>query len=133
MKIKENVTLYICEHCKKEMKTLKGMARHERICNKNPLNVRICHGCSHLEEKEIEVTYFNYANGYETEHVKKAKSFYCNKLKVGVYPYVVERRGLQDSYPETFDEQVPMKKECKDFKPEWDDIDEMFKGDSGDN
>lgn len=37
MIIKENVTLYCCEYCNREMKMVSAMTKHEEVCEANPL------------------------------------------------------------------------------------------------
>jgi len=110
MKIKTNVTLYICEHCGKKMFRKYAMEQHEKWCSLNPENRRACEGCEHLQETTIEVSYGHY-DGSVTYH--NAKAFRCTKLDKLLYPLKVEQRGLLEKYPETFEDQQPMPKTCE--------------------
>lgn len=116
MFIKENVTIYKCEFCKKELKVKHAMVKHEDDCISNPKNFRICHDCTFCEEKQVDYTVFGF-NGYsEVEVDKKANGFYCTKLAKAIYPYKCERKKLPEKYPETFVDQIPMKKDCEHFE-----------------
>ena len=53
MKVKENVTVYSCEYCKKKLFRQHAMEAHEMMCNKNPDNYRPCYGCKYLEKERI--------------------------------------------------------------------------------
>jgi hypothetical protein len=114
MKTKTNVTLYICDHCKKKMQRKGAMERHEKWCPKNPENEKACSTCKHLEETKIE-TYFD---AFDGEHMVERKAFKCVKLDKLVYPLSVQRRGLDKRY-DTFDEQEPMPKECEHKETGW--------------
>ena len=77
MKIIENVTLYKCDFCPKELKRKHAMSNHEERCYKNPENDRPCLHCQNLEQKEIE-----FYTGIDTYHgagpiYRKSKTFYC--------------------------------------------------------
>lgn len=121
MIVKENITVYKCEHCTKKLFVKKAMELHEQWCNLNPDNFRICYECNHLErvnieyEKDIQRLGANLGVIFDTE-TRKASGFKCTKLNLLLYPLKVEKKGLPDLYPETFDEQYPMKKECEHFK-----------------
>ena len=116
MKVKQNVTLYICEHCKKKLFMKHAMVKHEIKCSMNPANFSACAGCNHLEEKPIEYTRFGY-NGYvETEDVIETHTFHCKKLNKDIYPSAVLHKGLPEKYPETFSEQEVMPVECEYYQ-----------------
>ncbi len=54
MKIKENVTVYFCDHCDKHYLRPSACQRHERdVCNKNPRNKVLCMDCKHHVGKDI--------------------------------------------------------------------------------
>jgi hypothetical protein len=77
MKVIENVTIYKCDFCNKQLMRKFAMVRHEERCSANPKNDRPCLGCRHLETKEIE-----FDTGISTYHgcepiYRKAKTFYC--------------------------------------------------------
>lgn len=117
MKIKENVTVYQCEHCKRKMFVKSAMERHEKWCDSNPDNAKACVGCKHLEETRIEWHYDSYYYGTGTASSKGVR---CIKLDKLLYPLKAERKGLPDKYPETFEGQDPMPKECEHFRSELD-------------
>lgn len=114
MIVKENITLYVCEFCKKKLFRKHSMIKHEEFCTSNPKNFKACSGCTYL--KEIEIPYYadrvdNYGDIYQKEI--KTKGFECTKLNKILYPLKVERLELNKKYPETFEEQEPMPKECE--------------------
>jgi hypothetical protein len=111
MRIKENITIFICDHCEKRLIVRSAMEKHEKACYRNPENQRACSGCFHL--KEIEVGYF--WDHFDGEHVTKTKGFHCSKLDKTLYPYKVEKMGLPDKHPEHFEDQEPMPKQCEHF------------------
>lgn len=85
------------------------MEKHEIACYSNPENFRICSDCDHLEE--IQVSYW--VDGWDGGREVKTKGFRCNKLDKILYPYKVEKMGLAEKYPESFDGQEPMPKQCE--------------------
>lgn len=118
MKTIENVTLYKCDFCKKELKRKHAMAKHENECYNNPENWRPCfNGCQHLESKNDGSIEIHYVAGghHETRHENTPNYFYCNKKQIKIYTPQAEFRGLLKDYPDTFDDQEPMPKECDDF------------------
>lgn len=116
MRVKENVIVYQCEFCKRKMFRKHSMERHEKWCDHNPDNFRKCHWCSHLETISVEyyiTVYSPYGDLDETR--KETTGFRCKKLDKMLYPFKAEKKGLPDKYPETFDGQEPMPKECDLF------------------
>lgn len=112
MIVKENVTVYKCGFCKKKLFVKHAMDHHEKYCGCNPENFKACEGCIHLEEIEVE---YDLGDGYENEPVtRKATGFNCKKLNKKMYPTKAERKGLPTKYPWTFQDQVPMPKECSE-------------------
>jgi hypothetical protein len=109
MKVKENVTVYQCEYCKKKLFVRGAMGRHEKWCTYNPENFAACSGCDHLEE--TRVAYTKDGDDGHTCHLQST-AFRCKKLDQMVYPKKVEKKGLLTKYPETFKNQIPMPKEC---------------------
>jgi hypothetical protein len=77
MKVKENITIYKCDFCKKELKRRYAMERHEERCYNNPANDRPCLHCPHLERKEIlfDTGIIGYYDGEPV--MRGAKTFYC--------------------------------------------------------
>lgn len=115
MKTKTNVTLYICEHCRKPYQVKIACINHEQWCTKNPDNFAKCSGCTYLQEKEKEI----YRDYYGQESTTKSKSFFCTKKNIEVYPLKVARLGLPEKYPEDFDGAERMPVECEHFDFIW--------------
>jgi hypothetical protein len=109
MKVKENVTVYYCDHCNKKLIVKRAMEKHEQLCYKNPENTRACSGCLFLKEVPVE-----YLNRYE--QTKTVRGFSCEKLNKKLYPFKVEKKGLPEEYPETFEDQEPMPKTCVHYQ-----------------
>jgi hypothetical protein len=118
MKTKTNVTLYICDHCKKKLLRKWAMEKHEKMCDSNPENSKACSGCAFLQPTTIEV---EYGDDYYTGEpvIKMSKAFRCTKLDKLLYPLKVEQRGLVEKYPYTFEGQDPMPKECEHKELIW--------------
>lgn len=115
MKIKTNVTLYICDHCKKKGQRKGAMEWHEKWCPKNPENLKACTGCKFLKETEVTI----YWDAFDGERESKRKAFRCTKLDKLLYPLVVQRRGLDERFPEHFEDQEPMPKVCEHKESGW--------------
>ena len=122
MKVKENVTIYQCEFCKRKMFVKHAMEKHEKWCNSNPENFRACSGCQHLEEVEVKYSYSvptldgNLAVIFDGSTAEgKTTGFRCKKLDKCLYPFKVEKLGLPDKYPETFEDKEPMPKTCEHY------------------
>jgi hypothetical protein len=110
MIIKENVTVYQCEHCKKKMFRKHAMERHIDFCTYNPKNFTACSGCAHLDEIKIEYSVDHY---FYVEVQRKSNGFRCKKLDKTLYPLKAKRLGLPEKYPETFEDQELMPRECE--------------------
>jgi hypothetical protein len=116
MKTIENVTIYKCDFCKKELKRKHAMINHELKCDENPANKKACHFCEHLETIEKEVcfeTHFGYGEVDYTDKIVKV--FKCSKLDKLMFPFSIEKRGLHEKY-DTFEEQEPMPNKCESFE-----------------
>jgi hypothetical protein len=109
MIIKENITVYICQHCKKRYFKKNACEKHETICYSNPENFRACSGCDHLEETTNKVFF----DAWDGESSRTFKAFRCKKLDKMLYPFKVEAKGIIGKYPESFEEQEPMPKKCE--------------------
>jgi hypothetical protein len=117
MIVKENVTVYQCEFCKKKLYREQAMLNHELFCYKNPINVKSCIDCKFIETIEKEVEFEKYTQGdgwtdFET-YKRKVNVFRCSKLDKIMYPFKVERLGIYEKYPNTFDGQEPMPSNCE--------------------
>lgn len=108
MEVRENVTLYICDHCGKRLIRKSAMIKHEDNCSQNPKNIPACYSCKFLEQEEIE--YYTY--GYnDTENSHKSTCLRCTKKNVLMYPPKAKRLALE--YPEQFEEQTETPKVCE--------------------
>jgi hypothetical protein len=110
MIIKTGVTVYQCQYCKRKMFRKHAMEHHEKYCYANPVNWKACSNCVHLEETTIEVNRYSY---HEHNYISKRKTFRCKKLNQLMYPTIVERRGYLTKFPETFENQIAMPRECE--------------------
>jgi hypothetical protein len=77
MKIIENITLYRCDFCRKELKRKHAMVSHELRCYANPVNYRPCLICEHLDNKDIEFDTGTMEYNSGEPIYRKAKTFYC--------------------------------------------------------
>ncbi|MCE7039222.1 hypothetical protein [Dyadobacter sp. CY312] len=109
-----NQTRYRCDFCRKEYCTEAATARHEHRCGSNPQNEFACGCCVFLKEveKEIESEYTDY-NGEPI--IRKKRGFFCLSKQQRLYPVSAERKGLVDKYPETFEGEEIMPKECSSW------------------
>lgn len=122
MKTIENVTIYKCDFCKKELKRKHAMANHEIKCNCNPVNSRPClDGCIHLTKKEIEYDsgIDDYYSGEPTN--KKGTAFFCSlKSEFILHPKLEHTQNgkyLKNVfYKDEEVEQDWMPKECSSFE-----------------
>jgi len=109
MLIKENVTVYQCEHCKKKLFRKHAMEKHEKNCGADPQNQRVCSLCDFMVRKNIEYYY----DCWDGEHTGTSNGFYCNRLGKFMYPNFIENKPFFKENPEQFEEQIPFKKECE--------------------
>ena len=119
MKILENVIIYRCDFCNKELNRKHAMINHEELCKNNPKNVKACHFCNHLETIDKEVFFENkyYHPDYNTNEGewKVKKVFRCKKFDKLMFPFSIEKKGLHKEWI-TFEEQEPMPNQCDDFE-----------------
>ena len=98
------------------------MINHELKCFNNPINFKACmNNCKFLERETVRLWFEspNYNNencNTEEGEYKNISVFKCSKLNKLMYPYSIERKGLPSKYPDTFDVQEAMPKDCDDFK-----------------
>jgi hypothetical protein len=111
MTIKENVTVYSCDFCKRKMFRKHAMINHEQYCGSNPKNWRACSACDFMVRKPIEY----YFDAYDGEHEGTSKGFYCEHLETYMYPNFLENKRVFIEHPEQFEEQIPFKKQCVHF------------------
>ncbi len=116
MKTIENVTLYKCDFCKKELRRKHAMVNHECKCDKNPKNEKACWLCKYCK-KVPHVYVVENDEGYD--QTVRSEKFHCATLEKDMYPYKAEYMDLPKRFPETFDGQFPMPKYCDSFRAEW--------------
>ena len=91
------------------------MIKHEFQCGNNPINIRPCFGCTHLEngnDGSNEVYFI--AGGEIDSRVEKTRDyFYCNKKQIKIYAPKAKFKGLLEKYPEHFEDQEPMPITCE--------------------
>lgn len=114
MKTIENVTIYKCDFCGKELKQKHSMVNHEITCLKNPINIRPCYGCPLLIKKEAIIYYDNW-DGSESE--REVELLYCQAKKHFLYTPKNEAKKNWFELGNEINE--PMPKEC--------DIDDFIK------
>lgn len=118
MIVKQNVTLYKCEFCNKELKRKHAMENHELSCSGNPINHRAClNGCNYLERVSIEYDTGRLEYGDGEPIFRDGQAFVCTKLnKLLLHPKVEGESLLRYVYlnkQET--EQHDMPKECQHY------------------
>lgn len=121
MTTKENVTLYKCDFCKKQLFRKHAMLKHEEGCINNPKNKIVCFsGCAYLEQIDLDYDVFvgrHYEDGESILNTRKSTCFKCLKNDQLMYSFAAEKRDLPNKYPEDFEDQKPMPKiTCPDFK-----------------
>jgi hypothetical protein len=105
MKIKQNVTLYQCEFCKKSLQIKHAMEFHEKWCTKNPVNFRACFECPNKMDASVDVYR---GMPYDPEASTSARTFQCSVTHQLMYAPKAEKKGLIEKYPDTFEDQVRM-------------------------
>lgn len=117
---KENVTLFICEFCRKAYQKKHFCTQHEQFCHKNPNNNHACFGCGYLEKTTKQIFERQAYNGDDI--YRDITTFHCNKLDKIVYSYAAEKIRLPGGgCHEDVDNGERMPLECIDFKSEFHD------------
>lgn len=123
MKTIENVTIYKCDFCSKELKRKYAMEKHEKQCNCNPVNLRPClNNCHHLERKPVVlgIGREDYFSGEEI--TKEYNGFFCSlKNEYLVHPKAEHKNEFIKSEPtydindfEIFQKSMP--KNCSEYE-----------------
>ena len=86
MIVKENITIYKCEFCSKQLFRKHAMIRHEDLCGLNPKNHKDCHDCKFLEKTQIDAPWI-VGNHEGAENTKQVNVFKCNKLDKLMFPF----------------------------------------------
>jgi len=120
MIVRENRTTYHCEHCRKILFVQHAMEKHEKACSQNPVNIPRCFDCGQCEhlQRNTKSVWFAHPIYDDPDKGKDVdvKVFHCAALNKDMYPYDVERKGWPEKYPDTYEDQEPMPKECIHFK-----------------
>ena len=127
MEIKNNITVYKCDHCSKKLFRKQAMAAHELRCSKNPENIRACFGCANLERVDIEFETTVQTYDYE---LRKGSCFRCRAKNIFMHPPKLEynEKGVP-VYTEFEGEEIEQEKMpllCELRVDEFEEINEMF-------
>lgn len=124
MTTKEGITLYGCDFCKKKLFAKHAMIKHEDNCPNNPKNHRPCLSCKHLDRAKIEVEFRGYGSPeYGEDYIMQEKEvFKCTLYDKLMFPFSIERKDLHNKYPETYQDQEPMPKQCEGYEDLYSDI-----------
>lgn len=114
MIVKQNVTVYQCEFCKKKMFREHAMKNHEKWCTHNPINFTACSGCDHLEVNTFE--WSNEHGAYSTDDLITSNCFRCKAKNVEMYPLKALKKELPTRYPHDFENKVLMLSKCELYK-----------------
>ena len=114
----QTIEVYKCEYCNKLYQRKSACLKHEKQCNKNPDNNRMClNSCKHLIKKDTKV-YIGIDDYYSSEPIYETKSLlFCAKKNTYLYTPKSEHKG--NYYTEFYNENEennPMPKECDVYK-----------------
>jgi hypothetical protein len=123
LKTIENVTIYKCDFCKKELKRKHAMINHELQCNNNPINQRPClDGCKYLLRKPIvlDIGIDDYYSGEPT--TRTYNGFYCSLKEIYLLHPKIEHKNkfikseviYNEQDVEISQESMPL--ECGEYK-----------------
>ena len=87
MEIKNNITVYKCDHCSKKLFRKHSMAAHELRCSRNPENIRSCFRCMHL--KSVDMRYESVVQTYNDD-LKDGTCFKCKVKEIFMHPPKLE-------------------------------------------
>jgi hypothetical protein len=124
MTTKENLTQYGCDFCKKKLFAKHAMIKHEDNCLNNPKNKRPCLSCKHMDRATIEVEFKRWGSPEygEDYSMQEKEVFKCNLYDKLMFPFSIERKDLHNKYPDTYQDQEPMPKECDGYIELYSDI-----------
>jgi len=123
MKTIENVTIYKCDFCSKELKRKHAMEKHEQQCNCNPINLRPClNNCQYLERKPVVLGIGREDHITREEITKEYNGFFCSlKNQYLVHPKAEHKNDFIKSEPtydindnEIFQDSMP--KDCSQYE-----------------
>jgi hypothetical protein len=117
MKIKENVTLYICDHCGKKYQVKNAAIIHEQFCFRNPVNTHKCfEHCDHLIKGKEIFAFDDHPMGGEFSVSRT--SFQCGISGKYMYSFIAEKRNIVPVYNDVEEsreyERMPL--QCDDYK-----------------
>lgn len=120
MKTTENVSVYQCDFCKKKLFVKWAMKKHEAQCDNNPLNIKPCMSCEHLNQVDKDVWFDNpYYNPDYNDNEGKTQSvkvFKCEIKDILMFPFKIEKHKRHIIHPSTYDGQEPMPNNCLDYQ-----------------
>lgn len=106
-------TAYRCDHCNKNYLRKHAAEKHEKYCNQNPENFHACYNeCKYLEQTK-KVVY-----GDEYGSSRNVTIYRCTKLDKILYNFKAEALGLLSKYPEHFEGQERMPRDCEHLDQE---------------
>lgn len=113
MTAKETV-IYHCDFCSKKLQRKHAMVHHEMFCPKNPDNFRPCYkNCKYYERDKVAIECGdNYAGEPQDYDVEIP---FCTFHQKGLISLTAKRKGLPQKYPWTFQDQIEMPRDCKEF------------------
>lgn len=104
MIVKENVSVFSCEHCKRKMFRKHAMVKHEKFCASNPVNIPKCYGCKHLITTTVQ---------WDGDWSGSSQGNKCGLTGVEMYSVGALRKDLLTKWPETFEGMSLMPNECE--------------------
>lgn len=102
--------VYYCEHCKKHGLSKHKMEYHEKMCYKNPENIRPCYDCVFFGKKET-ISVIEHYNG--TQDGIRVDIFHCMKKDVFLVSPITVKKGNEIEHEE-ISERMPTK--CEHYK-----------------
>jgi hypothetical protein len=109
MIIKQNVTVYQCEFCKKKMFRGHAMENHEEMCFHNPANKRPCFECGNLIKKEATI----YFDTFDGEGSRQVNIFYCTHFER--YMHTPQNEMKMNDIDLGYETNHPMPLTCEHF------------------
>jgi len=114
---KENITLYICEFCRKVYQKRHFCIAHESKCTKNPENFDACNGCKFCKETVKHIEHDMCDDYCDDTITKKHRAFYCEKQKKAMHPHSAQKWA--DRFPDDFEDSECMPNKCELMESGW--------------
>jgi hypothetical protein len=97
-----------CDHCSKHYLIKSACEKHEPYCSANPVNATKCFDCAFFEQRMIPY--------FDGSIEREAKTYFCDKMGIGVYPAKALRTGLVQKHPGLFADQIQMPHDCNVYQ-----------------